>query len=282
MGKFRSVKEGDVFTNREGVSATYIKYSKPKHGIFNISGVNVEKRVSDVLIGAFKCRITPSICGVGYIGYGIYKTKASGVHLKAYACWVGMIKRCYSERDSHFKSYGGAGIYVEDSWLNYQNFASWYYKTLNSITLDYNPELDKDLKGGKVYSEDTCTLIPRGLNSLLRSLNYSRDIRNKHKLFDSRVGLLGKRFYIKGFNTELEAMYARKYIITSGVNTILNYLDHKQALPETGIRLDKTGLKGKFTSEQFQYLIGIEELVVHHITSNNKLINKWIKLNDNT
>lgn len=102
----------------------------------------------------------PVICGVGYIGKGIY---SSTTHPKVYNTWIKMLTRCYENGTGH-KNY--MDKYVDEKWHNYQTFASW---AVNQIGCNNGCQLDKDIlvKGNKVYSEDTCCFVPASVNSLI-------------------------------------------------------------------------------------------------------------------
>ena len=73
--------------------------------------------------------------------------------------WTLMINRC---------SQGYAEVC--DEWKNYKSFEDWYMNNTYG-TKQFRLELDKDLlsKGPKIYSPDTCCLLPKSLNLLLSS-----------------------------------------------------------------------------------------------------------------
>ena len=58
----------------------------------------------------------PSVCGVGYLGTGDFKTKIDGKITREYGLWKGMISRCYG---SDYGTY--ANVTVCDRWLAYAN-----------------------------------------------------------------------------------------------------------------------------------------------------------------
>lgn len=102
----------------------------------------------------------PVICGVGYIGKGIYSSTS---HPKVYNTWIKMLTRCYENGTGH-KNY--MDKYVDEKWHNYQTFASW---AVNQVGCNNGWQLDKDIlvKGNKVYSEGTCCFVPACVNSLI-------------------------------------------------------------------------------------------------------------------
>ena len=69
---------------------------------------------------------------------------------------------CYDENELK-KEPSYIGCKVCEEWLNFQNFARWIYD--NKYECD-DLELDKDLliKGNKIYSPNTCCLLPHEIN----------------------------------------------------------------------------------------------------------------------
>ena len=125
--------------------------------------------------GGVKDRLSPVICGVGFIGEGErYK-------LKTYRTWFFMLARCYdAETQRRNPSYIGCTVVPE--WHNYQNFALWYEE-------NYEPglQLDKDIRipGNRVYGPDTCMFVTQAENSI--------EANAKHFVFLSPLGV---RHYI--------------------------------------------------------------------------------------
>ena len=107
-----------------------------------------------------------SVYGVGTndADYAVSYTYAGSViTCPFYSKWYSMMQRCYSDK---FKKTHPSYILCKTSkeWLLFSNFKNWM-KSQNWQGM----ELDKDLKikGNKIYSEDTCLLIPSKLNVLL-------------------------------------------------------------------------------------------------------------------
>ena len=71
-----------------------------------------------------------------------------------------MIIRCYSnnyhQREPSYKECS-----VCEEWLNFQNFAKWWY-----INYFEEGDLDKDLlvKDNKIYSPKYCCILPKQIN----------------------------------------------------------------------------------------------------------------------
>lgn len=108
--------------------------------------------------GQIKDRLKPSVYGVGYdTGKYGFKKSQNGQKTKALSVWKDMLFRCYSPKAKDcYKD-----CYVDCKWHDFQEFASWFYERHFE-----GFELDKDIlvNGNRVYSEDTCCLVPRNLN----------------------------------------------------------------------------------------------------------------------
>lgn len=100
--------------------------------------------------------------GVGYFGDGIYKARDEDHKMNiAYQKWFCMLQRCYcKEHLNEHEIY--RGVIVDEKWHNYQKFAEWFYA--NRIDENTKYELDKDVLGGQIYSENTCLLLPQEIN----------------------------------------------------------------------------------------------------------------------
>lgn len=73
-----------------------------------------------------------------------------------------MMERC----DKNLKGYEDATVCEE--WKNVYTFIMWYMKNTYN-TKQWNLQLDKDLfkLDNKLYSPETCCMLPRGLNILI-------------------------------------------------------------------------------------------------------------------
>lgn len=161
VGQVRSTNEGGSFTVIEFHSAiNVIIRHNDKHG--HIAKVSA----SQVRSGNIRNPYYPTLHGVAYMGAGEHKAKIKGKHVQTYSVWAGTVERCYClVRLAKRPSY--VGCYISDDFLCYQNFAEWY-TAHECYGLGY--ELDKDLliKGNKIYSAETCTLIPKEINLAIR------------------------------------------------------------------------------------------------------------------
>ena len=119
-------------------------------------------------LGWIKCPYEPRTVGVGYIGEGKYLSKINKKNTKYYDVWHQMLRRCYDfEYKKKRPSYDGC--YVNDDWLNFQNFAQWYEENYYEVPGEIM-HLDKDIliKGNKEYGSDTCCFVPNSINCLFK------------------------------------------------------------------------------------------------------------------
>lgn len=134
-----------------------------------------------------------------------------------YSVWKSMLRRCSHSSKSLRPTY--IGCHVSDDWLSFQVFAEWL-KSNKFYGFGY--DLDKDIlsDGSKIYSPETCVLVPREINAIFKQ--YSRppkhelpvgvhyQKRNKHKKYGASI-YIGKsepRIYLGYFKTIQEAHMA--------------------------------------------------------------------------
>lgn len=168
--------------------------------------------------GKVKCPYEPRYHGKGYLGEGEHKIKEDGKCTKCYRTWHHMLERCYDEK--HREKYPTyAECYMNEEWLNYQNFADWfddnYYEVDDELMC-----IDKDIlcKGNKEYGPDTCVFTPENINLLFTRSDkirgeypigvYEDKRRGKYvaKCQDGHSGVN----YIGQYNTPEEAFEAYK------------------------------------------------------------------------
>ena len=167
----RKVYKGDIFYPKEGGECIVLEYENSNNVKvkFKLSGYVKKFQSSHLLRGFVSDPYYPRVLGVGYLGVGKYSPKSNK---EVYTVWTGCLTRGYCRKYKESKpTY--KDCYVCDEWHNFQVFADWYYNH-ESYGLGYH--LDKDLlvKGNKVYSPDTCTMIPNHLNKLIGD-NYKKD-----------------------------------------------------------------------------------------------------------
>lgn len=83
-----------------------------------------------------------------------------------YTAWYNMKKRCTSEwYKEKYPTY--TGVTASDEFKNFTKFHDWWFEQIGHNL--QNVQLDKDLliRGNKVYSSDTCLLVPNFVNMFL-------------------------------------------------------------------------------------------------------------------
>lgn len=114
------------------------------------------------------------ILGHGYIGVGKYKATVNGKITKQYNAWSNIILRCYSDKHRYlFEAYPDCEICEE--WCNFQVFAKWFDD--NYYPVEGRLHVDKDVLvyGNKIYSPDTCLLLPQRINMIFMTKPKTRD-----------------------------------------------------------------------------------------------------------
>ena len=120
------------------------------------------------ILGGISNPYFPSVCGVGMIGEK-YSTRENGKTSKEYATWQSMLSRAFSEKVVKERpTY--KDVICCNEWLLYENFYDWLHSQENFDKWKNNKgwHLDKDIlvKGNKLYSPETCCLVPQYINVL--------------------------------------------------------------------------------------------------------------------
>ena len=156
------IKDGSIFSTRYG-KVKVLNYVNAQNVfiLFLQTGYKTKTRATCLRKGSVKDKLFPTVCGVGFIGEGIYyKTK----HIQIYKCWASMMNRCYSDKYHKIKpTYKNCSVCNE--WKNFQNFAEWYIENYPTDGKKY--ELDKDVKfpGNKIYSPEKCKFVTKSENT---------------------------------------------------------------------------------------------------------------------
>ena len=112
----------------------------------------------------------PSVCGVGMHGIK-YPICVNGKKTKEYIAWKDMLYRSCSDKNKLPKSQiAYINVTCCKEWLLFENFYEWLHSQENFEVWKSNKgfALDKDIlvKGNKVYSPETCCLVPERVNAL--------------------------------------------------------------------------------------------------------------------
>lgn len=211
-----AINIGDVFTSAQGDKAVVLEYKKwnkilieyqDKHKYrAYVTSTNLRK-------GSFKNPYRPKVYGVGFFGVGDFKGFGDGRPTPEYDAWHSMMSRCYNKQ-VHKTHPSYADCFVDERWHNFQVFAEWY-TSHEHYGLDYH--LDKDLlvAGNKVYSPETCSLVPVQINNLIGENQRNKgsypagvSYHKAKKKYTAAVGHDGKKIYIGAYNCPVEARKA--------------------------------------------------------------------------
>lgn len=155
------------------------------------------------------------VYGVGVNDDDRFCVDENGKYYPAYSAWMHMLRRCYCEEyKTENPTYKDATVC--DEWLSYKNFRLWFEDESNGYRDGY--ELEKDIKvhGNKLYSPETCILVPRFINTLFTKSDKTRGntligaFKTKNGKYSSRITKNGKQVYLGVFDTEKEAFNAYK------------------------------------------------------------------------
>lgn len=107
-----------------------------------------------------------TVFGIGYLGIGGYMAKVNNRLTDEYNSWKNLLARCYSDKYRYLhKTY--EDCFMCDDWLNFQNYAAWYYNNWYDLS-EGRMHIDKDIliKNNKLYSPETCLVVPQRINML--------------------------------------------------------------------------------------------------------------------
>ena len=136
------------------------------------------RKYHDFKVGNIKCPYEPRFYNKGYMGQGIHNAKDDE---KAYKVWCSMLLRCYDD-EFHKKHTTYKDCVVCDEWLNFQNFAKWFYENYYEIDGEVIA-LDKDIlsQNNKIYSPSTCIFVPQRINSIFTKRKGVKSHNNKYE-----------------------------------------------------------------------------------------------------
>lgn len=171
------------------------------------------------------------IYGVGFSNGKYPITIAPGKRSKENETWRGILKRCYEQAyQQREPTYIGCTICEE--WYCYDVFYEWIISQENYTKWKEGGQkwcIDKDIciKGNKIYSPDTCFLVPKNVNGLFTNRKLHRgelpigvsysDKLNKFLVYcmnpfqeKSQKALRKHATYVGMYNTKQEAFNAYK------------------------------------------------------------------------
>jgi hypothetical protein len=256
VSKSKAKYEGKTFESKAFGKYKVKEYVNCREIVICFEDTGYEKKVGikEMLNGAVKDAMRPSVYGVGYIGDGEFTARfKGGGNTPCYDSWRGILRRCYSE--THKKDHPTyIGCEVESNWHNYQNFAAWYYDNL--IYTSGRVEVDKDLlvKGNKVYGEKFCSLVPTQINALFTGA--SKIHRGKYPLgvyFKKDVGKFRAQIHKGGDSQEFLGDFS------SPEAAFAVYKKHKELFIKETASKYKNFISGKLFDVLMNYTVSIED-----------------------
>ena len=168
--------------------------------------------------------------------YGFYIGKYA-VDKHIYFIWKNMERRCYYSDTNGFHNYGAKGVQVSDSFKCYAFFESWYKQNNYGLS---DLEIDKDVKSSgtcKMYSPETCILIPSAINTFISTLGENKGIEEVHNKLNNTYCVHYRRKYKrinKNFKTLEEAKSFKRNLDIEYLELLISQYelpdDIKQAL----------------------------------------------------
>ena len=83
-----------------------------------------------------------------------------------YHKWNGMVQRCYNPKNK-IGNPAYEACTSSETFRHFSKFKSWYYSQIGCEQEDWHLDKDILIKGNKVYSEDTCCIVPPEINCAL-------------------------------------------------------------------------------------------------------------------
>lgn len=191
--------------------------------------------------GGVKCPYERSVYGVGYFGNGEYKAWENGKNTRIYNTWYDMLKRCY-DKEYHKKQPTYKDCKVCDEWYNFQNFGDWYNENYYEIEGE-KMHLDKDIlvKHNKIYSPETCVIVPQAINKLFTKRQNDRGdsaigtspVDGKYMvrchMINPKTGK-SKRKYLGIYDTQEKAFKIYKYYKEKNIKMVADYF--REQIPD--------------------------------------------------
>lgn len=157
--------------NNQGCLMKIVEYNKANDIVVEFQDEHryrVNTIYANFKSGSIRNPYYPSIFGIGITGCK-YPTKVNGVSTKEYNAWVDMLKRCLMEKTKD-KQPSYRDVECCKEWLNFEVFCDWLHSQSNFSKWKSGKRwaIDKDIlfKRNKIYSPETCCLVPQNVNCL--------------------------------------------------------------------------------------------------------------------
>lgn len=170
---------GEEKYNKQGCLMKIVEYND-SHNILvefqDIYKAKVRTRYAHFISGSIRNPYFADVFGMGILG-DKYPSWNNGKVTREYATWKRILQRCFDDNYQMVQPTYKESTICEE-WLLFDNFYEWLHSQLNFDKWLYGNRwaLDKDIlvKGNKVYSPDTCCLVPQSVNSLFTKCDTAR------------------------------------------------------------------------------------------------------------
>lgn len=186
-----------------------------------------------------------------------YLSKINGNIAKEYNAWSGMLARCFSKKkkDEH-KTY--QDVTCCEEWLLYDNFYEWLHSQDNFDKWLNNDgwHLDKDIliKGNKIYSPETCCLVPMNVNLLF--------VRNETTRGKLPIGVCKNRNWFSSCcNNPITNKYEYYGLYNTKEEAFLEYKKHKEDIIKqvAGLEYNKSNITEQCYNAMMNYVVEIND-----------------------
>lgn len=157
--------------NNQGCLMKIVEYNKTSDIVVEFQDdykFRVKNTYTNFKRGNIKNPFYPSVYGVGITG-NKYPRSINCKITREYDTWIHMLQRSFDDKCKE-KQPSYENVSCCDEWLSYEKFYEWLHSQEN-FDKWYNGKrwaLDKDIivKRNKIYSSDTCSLVPQNVNCL--------------------------------------------------------------------------------------------------------------------
>ena len=200
----------------------------------------------------------PKICGIGYLGE---TDDGSTIDMTLFRNWENILQRCYDINSQYYYAYGGKGVTVCPRWHCYANFLKDYPNLPGYKDMISHPEIryhiDKDILQQnipdcqKVYSPETCMLVPAYLNSVQVAKDHFHEHDNEYYNVYYRKGKYDVTLQINGMTYRIgryedpivaanAANHARELFGIGILNTNVPYISKEEVNAQNTKSVKKT------------------------------------------
>lgn len=170
--KSKYEREGEWRLNNQGYLMKIIKYNSFKDIYVEFQDkykAIVNTQYHHFIDGTVQNPYHPTVYGVGIVGNKYPSSIENSRHTKEYEAWRSILCRSFDAKYKIEKS-SYKDVTCCDEWLLYENFYEWVHSQSNFDKWHNNKgwNVDKDIivKNNKIYSPETCCLVPRNVNIL--------------------------------------------------------------------------------------------------------------------